>query len=512
MSTESASVFDRTFGGLRRAWHDLAESTRVRLTGALRPDLPSEDRDRLRQQIDECLAGLGGDVSARARAAELGRTYLGFNEEGRSRFLELLAYEYGISHANVGAAIAQWQKALAVDANDESASGNGNDARNQAVRAAEKALRDALHPPRIKLLAQFNGLPQGVKFLVDLRAELIPLARRDPVLKSLDDDLRELLASWFDIGFLELRTISWDAPASLLEKLAHYEAVHAIESWADIKHRLAPDRRCYAFFHPQMPDEPLIYVWVALVKGMADNVQKLLDIHAPSADPENADSAIFYSISNAQKGLAGVSFGNFLIKRVVASLARDFKKLRTFATLSPIPGFRRWLDERLNRDGDGDGDGDSDVLLTDTELRRLQEAAQTASRDVLPALLENNDWVENAALCQALQAPLMRLCASYLAEAKRGIAAADRVAHFHLANGARLERINWLADRSEKGIKESAGMMINYLYRSNEIEQNHESYTADGVIVMSASVKSYLKRRPERKKAQNADKSKSAAQ
>ena len=216
-----------------------------------------------------------------------------------------------------------------------------------ARTAAERALRDALEPPRITLLRQFNALPEGVKFLVDLRAELIDLGRSEPLLAGLGEDLRRLLANWFDIGFLELQRITWESPAALLEKLMAYEAVHEIRGWTDLKNRLEADRRCFAYFHPRMPDEPLIFVEVALVSGMASDVNALLDEAAPVDDPQAADTAIFYSISNCQRGLAGISFGDFLIKRVVDALATELPRLKVFATLSPIPGFRAWLDAQL---------------------------------------------------------------------------------------------------------------------------------------------------------------------
>ena len=228
---------------------------------------------------------------------------------------------------------------------------------------AKAALRRALEPPRLRLLTQFTSIPDGRKFLVDLRGFLLKVRRDDKLLAALDADLRGLLAAWFDIGFLELHRIDWNSPAVLLEKLVGYEAVHEIRSWRDLKNRLDSDRRCYAFFHPRMPGEPLIFVEVALVKGLAGSVQRLLDEKAPLLDPREADTAIFYSISNCQQGLAGISFGNFLIKRVVEELSGELRSLKTFATLSPIPGFRAWLDEKLAADQPG--------LLSDEESASL---------------------------------------------------------------------------------------------------------------------------------------------
>ena len=270
-----------------------------------------------------CLAGRGGEVSARNRAAKLAETYLELDEAGRKEFLRTLA-SFDSDPDAVATAYAAVQAAT-----------------DPAERATAKAaLRRALEPPRLRLLTQFTTIPDGRKFLVDLRGFLLKMRRDDKLLAALEADLRGLLAAWFDIGFLELQRIDWNSPAALLEKLVGYEAVHEIRSWRDLKNRLDSDRRCYAFFHPRMPGEPLIFVEVALVKGLAGSVQRLLDEKAPVLDPREADTAIFYSISNCQQGLAGISFGNFLIKRVVEELSAEFRNLKTFATLSPIPGFR----------------------------------------------------------------------------------------------------------------------------------------------------------------------------
>lgn len=462
-------MLDWSLSSLRRSWQDLAAATRVRLTGVVRADLPEDDLALIRRQIGECLAGRGGEISRRARAADLGRTYLNLNPVGRQRFLQLLASDYGVQAATLETAVGDWQS---LDA----------DADTATRLAAEAALREALTPPRVRLLAQFNELPRGVQFLVDLRAELRGLLGDDANLKGLDSDLRGLLENWFDPGFLQLQRITWEAPAALIEKLAHYEAVHRVRSWRDIKHRLASDRRCYGFFHPQMPDEPLIYVWVALVKGMADNVQRLLDVHAPSDNPQDADSAIFYSISNAQRGLAGVSFGNFLIKRVMGDLLQDFPRLRTFATLSPVPGLRQWLQTQCET---------ATELLLPAEQKALATLDETAQPlTVLCQILATDGWHRQEKTVEVLKPILLRLGAVYLTQARRGQRTLDRVAHFHLSNGARMERLNWLADTSARGLEQSFGLMINYLYRADHIEANHEAYTGEGRIVMSSGVKS----------------------
>ncbi len=474
---EAPRLIDKTLSNLRRAWKELTGAARVKLTGTVRADLPGDDCQLLKRQIGACLEGLGGEVSARARAADLGRTYLGLNEVGRKRFLQLLAQAYDVDERAIKQGINAWNE---LHRYDDKADVNVDELR----RSALAALRESLMPPRVRLLAQFNDLPQGIKFLVDMRAELINLARKDSALKGLDDDLKGLLTSWFDVGFLDLQCITWDAPASLLEKLARYEAVHPVKSWIDIKNRLASDRRCYAFFHPLMPDEPLIYVWVALVKGISDNVQTLLDVRAPTEDPYEADTAIFYSISNAQSGLAGVSFGSFLIKRVVEALASDFKNLKTFATLSPIPGFCAWFEQQLSEKGM--------QLLLHHEQRTLS-AILPEEAQILKVLQDPSTWQKKTEVEEAVREPLLRLCALYLTQAKRGRYAHDRVAHFHLSNGARMERINWRGDTSPKGMRQAVGMMINYLYKSSDIEKNHESYTWNGRIRTSGHFRALLK-------------------
>lgn len=287
--------------------------------------LADKDIPALLRQLQECADGMGGEVSARQRAARLAHTYLSLNEGGRRAMLRLIATEFGPDPARVAAAHAAWQAAI----------------QTADPWQAEAELRGALRSRRTRILTQFNAIPQGVKFLVDLRADLLRFARQDPALAALDQELEVRLSSWFDVGFLELARITWQSPAAMLEKLIEYEAVHTIQSWADLKNRLDLDRRCYAFFHPRMPLEPLIFVEVALVDTLAGNVQALLDEAAPVFEASRASTAIFYSINNTQTGLRGVSFGNFLLKRVIDDLKRDFPRLSTFATLSPSPGW--WL-------------------------------------------------------------------------------------------------------------------------------------------------------------------------
>src|SRR5262249_9155223 len=318
--------------------------------------------------------------------ADLGRTYLSLDADGRERFLQLLAGEFDVDRHEIDRCC----KALV----------NASGADQRA--ATERALRAALEPPRITLLRQFNALPEGVKFLVDHRAELIDLGQRDTLFIGLEGDLKRLLANWFDIGFLELKRITWESPAALLEKLMAYEAVHEIRGWTDLKNRLEADRRCFAFFHPRMPDEPLIFVEVALVSGMTGDIHALLDEAAPIGDPHLADSAIFYSISNCQRGLAGISFGDFLIKRVVDALATELPRLKVFATLSPVPGFCAWL-ERQSTAGLGN-------VLLPAERSAIEALGGKTPQGDPAALLDCLDpKVE-----PALREPLLRLCARYL--------------------------------------------------------------------------------------------------
>jgi malonyl-CoA decarboxylase len=311
---------------------------------------------------------------------------------------------------------------------------------------AEARLRIALDAPRAKFFAQFNLLPDGVKFLVDLRADLLAFLEHEPALDVLRVELDGLLESWFDPGFLELRRITWQSPALVLEKLIAYEAVHRIESWDDLKNRLDLDRRCYAFFHPRMPDEPLIFVEIALAKGLPGSVQLLLDEQAPIGEVRKADTAVFYSISNAQKGLRGISLGNLLLKRVIADLQTDLPWLKTFCTLSPIPGFRRWL----------------------------QGAAAELVRDGAPD--------------EALREPLLKACARYLVEAKKDGQPLDPVAQFHLHNGASIDRIFWRADASERGLAQSCGLMVSYRYEPAQVDRNHEEFLRSGHIAAARRV------------------------
>lgn len=349
---------------------------------------------------------------------------------------------------------------------------------------AEIGLRRALVSPRTRLLQRFAVPAGGMRFLVDLRAELLPLLRSDKRLLALDAELEQLFSTWFDVAFLELRRLSWDSPASLLEKLIKYEAVHDIRSWADLKNRLDSDRRCYGFFHPRLPNEPLIFVEVALVEQLCGSITPLLDEQAAPADLAKATTAIFYSISNTQTGLRGVSFGNSLIKHVVETLQTEFPRLRTFATLSPIPGFRAWL---------GKNAGTLLQQLPDklrTELGRALQADAPQAAQLVSA-------VETADKAQALDAKspvrqvLLHCAAHYLGRALHEGKPIDPVARFHLGNGARVERLNWAGDPSSKGLKQSFGLMVNYLYDLKRLDK-HRTQLAQGQVPVSKEISALL--------------------
>ena len=333
------------------------------------------------------------------------------------------------------------------------------------------ALTVAAEPPRQELLRLMNTAPDGTRDILAMREALLDALTRDRKLKPVDDDFVHLLRSWFNRGFLELHRIDWRTPALVLEKIIEYEAVHEILDWEDLRRRLQADRRCFGFFHPSLPDEPLIFVEVALCNGLAGSVTDLI---FGAVDPDvDADTAIFYSISNCQRGLAGISFGNFLIKQVVRDLAAEIPGLRTFATLSPIPGFRRWL-ARAAQEG------------------RLLPAAPAGGRggDAGEDLggVEAPDWPADRAPGRALEPRLTRLCAHYLLYEKRGREPLDPVARFHLRNGARIERINWLADPSTSGLAQAAGLMVNYVYDEEAVVANHEAFVNEGRIAHAAAV------------------------
>ncbi|MGB3504997.1 MAG: malonyl-CoA decarboxylase, partial [Xanthobacteraceae bacterium] len=338
------------------------------------------------------------------------------------------------------------------------------------VGGAGGSLHFASEPRRQELFRRLNRAPGGTSELVAMRADLLNLSKDRKDLDTVNRDLEHLFMSWFNRGFLVLRRIHWSSPANILEKVIRYEAVHEIHDWDDLRRRIDPvDRRCYAFFHPALPDEPLIFVEVALTEGIPGAIAPLLAKDRVPVPIERARTAVFYSISNTQRGLAGISFGNFLIKQVVEELRRELPKLDSFVTLSPVPGFMRWLKR------------EPELPLGDDERALL-------------AHLDDDTWINDPELVEKLRAVIEPLAAYYFLKAKnpRG-KPVDPVARFHLGNGARLEQINWLGDVSSKGLRESAGVMVNYLYRLDDIEKNHEAYANDDEVVASNAVKKLLK-------------------
>ncbi len=343
---------------------------------------------------------------------------------------------------------------------------------------AEIRLRRALVSPRTRLLQRFAVFPDGLQFLVKLRSELLPQLKAEQRLLALDAELENLFSTWFDIAFLELRRLSWDSPASLIEKLIHYEAVHDIRGWSDVKNRLDSDRRCYGFFHPQWADEPLIFIEVALLDELPRTITPLLDETAAASDLNKATTAIFYSISNTQSGLRGVSFGDSLIKRVVEILRAEFPRLKTFATLSPIPDFRNWLGKNA-----------------DAMLNKLNEKARGAlAREIGVASVSSATLLTSADLAAELDAKsplrqfLLQCAAYYLSQALVKGKPPDPVARFHLGNGARIERLNWSGDPSAKGFRQSYGMMVNYLYDLKRLDK-YRSQFANSQIAVASDIK-----------------------
>jgi malonyl-CoA decarboxylase len=320
-----------------------------------------------------------------------------------------------------------------------------------------KQLQLVVEPPRQELFRRLNMAPDGTRELIEMRRQMLQELNDSPHLEPITADLGHLLASWFTGGFLTLERIDWRSPAAVLEKLIAYEAVHQIQGWNDLRRRLEADRRCYAFFHSALPGEPIIFIEVALTRGMSERIQPLIEPEAPIDDPESADSAIFYSITNCQQGLRGVRFGSSLIKQVVDDLKKNLPRIKTYATLSPVPGFRKWLDREPNQ----------------------QE---------LQSILNQPDAADGAKWSENLRQQLLSACARYLLYAKRDREPLDSVARFHLKNGARLERINWMGDPSPGGMKQSAGLMVNYLYDLSYLQRNYEMYMRSGEIASARRV------------------------
>ena len=442
-------------------------STRERLDATLRQKAEALSPRTLRRTLTSLQAVVDprvSEVEGARRAKALTDWYVKAEPAERQDVWLLISEQFGPDAVKVRAARDDYDAALGTA--DEG--------------PAEIRLRRALVSPRTRLLQRFAASAGGMRFLVDLRAELLPHLKGNKRLQALDADLENLFSTWFDVAFLELRSISWDSPASLIEKLIKYEAVHDIRSWADLKNRLDSDRRCYGFFHPSLPNEPLIFVEVALLHEMADNIMPLLDESAAPEDLQKATVAIFYSISNTQGGLKGVSFGDSLIKRVVETLKGEFPKLKTFATLSPIPGLRPWLAKNVET-----------LLghLNDKELSALgrEISFEPPTPTHVLAALEQPQVLGALSTKSPLRQFLTRAGAHYLGQAKQGEQVLDPVARFHLGNGARIERINWFADPSTKGIKQSHGLMVNYLYDLKRLDK-HRQMLEKGIAPASGDV------------------------
>ncbi|MCY6381107.1 malonyl-CoA decarboxylase [Hoeflea prorocentri] len=347
-----------------------------------------------------------------------------------------------------------------------------NYSRERTPEHLEVLVRTA-EPVRQELLRRINQAPGATAKLVAMRLDLLDILDAEPSFGRTDLDFVHLFSSWFNRGFLVLRRIDWDTPANILEKIIQYEAVHAIDDWDDLRRRIEPqDRHCFAFFHPVMPDEPLIFVEVALSKGIPASVQDVLAEERDILDESQADTAVFYSISNCQRGLGGISFGNSLIKQVVEDLSRELPHLKTFVTLSPIPGLKAWLKEL---DGDEPDPGPEDIVGA------VERAADTGDTTELEQL--SND--------------LRYLAAWYLIEEKRSNGLPrDPVARFHLGNGASVHDIHALADISPNGLRQSGGVMVNYLYDLSRVEQNHEEFASRQVVAQSRAVQSILRAGP----------------
>jgi len=401
-------------------------------------------------RLCEALLSSRGEASGTAMARDVLDLYGNIDAVGRRTFFEALVRDFGPDREKLAQAVEKWR----AQPSDEDASN----------------LYFASEPRRQELIRRLNRAPGGTADIVAMRSDLLGMMDGHTDLAALDRDVVHLLSSWFNRGFLVLRRIDWSTPANILEKIIRYEAVHEISDWDDLRRRIDPvDRRCYAFFHPRMVDEPLIFVEVALTEAMAGAIAPLLAEDRQPVPIERARTAVFYSISNTQRGLSGISFGNFLIKQVVEELRRELPKLDTFVTLSPVPGFMRWLRQ------------DKDVPVSDEDRELLKS-------------LEEPRWFETTALAAQLRALLEPLAGYYFLKARSPKGRpVDPVARFHLGNGARLERINWLGDLSPRGLRESAGIMVNYLYRIEDIEKNHEAYANQSEVTASTAVKKLLK-------------------
>ena len=419
-----------------------------------RVSAPARDGARVRRLVASCrkLLSERGEAAGVSLAKSTVALYGGLDKKDQPPFFAALLADFSPDPAQVLSA----SKAYAADPS----AGN------------LKQLSIATEPPRQELLRRLNRAPGGTATILRMRERLLDLKREYHELDAVDWDFRHLLSSWFNPGFLQVVRVDWRSPAYLLEQIIAHEAVHEIRGWNDLRRRLEGDRRCFAFFHPALPEEPLIFVEVALMDRMPGDVGPLLDAQLPENDPARATAAIFYSISNCQPGLRGVLLGNFLIKNVVELLAHEFPRLKSFCTLSPVPGFVAWLSPLLKR-GAADKADPMEPALAAVAARLGTDIVRVAS-DPGPGAIERLAPLRDA---------LTALCARYLLHPGEGSdPSGDPVARFHLNNGAALERINWLADTSKKGLRESLGLMVNYVYDPRSIEANHEKYVGGGIV------------------------------
>jgi malonyl-CoA decarboxylase len=409
------------------------------------PDPARTSKREVRRAITLCqrLLDRTGEAGAVKTAGEVIELIRSFDSDARTEFLDALAAKF----CSGGPELQRAAQAYSADPSPK----------NLAL------LQAGVESPCMKLFQSLNAADGATPTLVELRSWMLDSVTAKLSWLPVSEDLRRLFDFWFNRGFLILERIHWQTPASVLERLIHYEAVHQIQGFPDLRRRLEADRRCYAFFHPAMPGEPLVFVEIALTKGASSTIGPLLDSASPVSQADHADSAVFYSITNCQAGLRGVPFGSFLIKQVVDDLRQDLPGLRRFVTLSPIPGFRGWLSRQ-------------------PEYARLKPA------------LEGGAWGSNSAESSALEPVLTSLCAYYLLKVKKGDEPLDPVARFHLRNGASLDRINWKADLSERAMESSFGMMVNYAYRPREIEFNHERYVTRHKIAAGSKINSMAKR------------------
>lgn len=395
-----------------------------------------------------------GEALGTALACNVLERYQLLDDDGRFAFFQMLRDEFEPEQKQLKAAIDQYLE--------------------QPSKENRQYLEQCVEAPRQGLIRAMNMAPGGTSSLLNMREDLQHFLKQDRSLQVVDADFVHLFSSWFNRGFLRIQEISWNTPANILEKIIEYEAVHAIADWSDLRRRLAGDRRCYGFFHPALPGEPLIFVEVALTNQLSDAIQPLLE-DDDIGHADNADTAIFYSISNCQKGLRGIALGNFLIKQVVMELKQDLPNISTFCTLSPVPLFRNWLDQHLENHAHQEEQEVHDTLPIGKLAQRYRE-------------LRQRDITSHEALNENDHSLLTRLCGYYLTQVRKNDLPFDPVARFHLGNGARLERINWLGDTSENGIRQSYGVMVNYLYDLSSIEKNHEAYINNHDVIVSKSV------------------------